>query len=41
MKGLIFLVLGLIILGGCAKKGFDHESYERQNRAAEKSHKSL
>ena len=37
-----FLVITcLFLLGGCASKGFDQGSYDRQNKAAEKSLDSL
>lgn len=31
----------LLLLGGCASKEFDQRSYDRQNKAAEKSIDSL
>jgi len=44
MKNLIKMVLLVVlmsIVSGCASKGFDQESYDRQNKAAEKSQNSL
>jgi hypothetical protein len=39
---ILFLVLAsLVLLGGCASKEFDQRSYDRQNKAAEKSIDSL
>jgi len=41
MKALFFIALTALILTGCASKGFDQRSYDRQNNAAEKSQDSL
>ncbi len=41
MKSILFSILLLSVLGGCAQKGFDQGSYDRQNKAAEKSLESL
>ncbi len=41
MKIAILVVVSTILLAGCASKEFDQESYDRQNKAAEKSLNSL
>jgi len=41
MKVIIFTVAVIIALSGCASKKFDQNSYDRQNRAAEKSINTL
>ena len=41
MKVIILAIITLAIFAGCASKEFDQRSYDRQNRAAEKSLKSL
>jgi uncharacterized protein YxeA len=41
MKTVIFVVLSVIVFAGCASKEFDQKSYDRQNKAAEKSLKTL
>lgn len=41
MKYLLLSFFIALILGGCASKGFDQRSYDRQNKAAEKSLNSL
>ena len=41
MKTLLSTLFIALILGGCASKGFDQRSYDRQNKAAEKSLDSL
>jgi len=41
MRILFLMSLATLILSGCASKGFDQRSYDRQNRAAEKSLNSL
>lgn len=41
MKMIIFAVVTIIALSGCASKGFDQRSYDRQNKAAEKSLDSI
>jgi len=37
MRWTIVLAMVLIIISGCASKEFDQKSYDRQNKAAEKS----
>jgi len=39
-KVIIFMLLGLAVLSGCASK-FDQRSYDRQNNASEKSQNQL
>lgn len=41
MKYLLTSLFIASILSGCASKEFDQRSYDRQNKAAEKSLKSL
>lgn len=41
MKVLLLAALATMILAGCASKEFDERSYDRQNKAAEKSQDSL
>jgi len=41
MKVIVLVIITLAVFAGCASKEFDQKSYERQNRAAEKSLRSL
>lgn len=41
MKIVILSIVTISILAGCAPKEFDQRSYDRQNKAAEKSLDSL
>ncbi|MFC2074255.1 hypothetical protein ACFLR3_03285 [Campylobacterota bacterium] len=41
MKIAVLSVIVISILAGCAQKEFDQRSYDRQNKAAEKSLDSL
>lgn len=41
MKVLFLSTLAALVLAGCASKEFDQRSYDRQNKAAEKSLDSL
>ncbi|MEA3372215.1 MAG: hypothetical protein U9Q62_00865 [Campylobacterota bacterium] len=41
MKIIYFIVALSIFLSGCASKEFDQRSYDRQNKAAEKSLEKL
>jgi len=41
MKIVLFSIVMLSVLSGCAQKEFDQRSYDRQNKAAEKSLDSL
>lgn len=41
MKVLFLSTLTVLVLAGCASKEFDQRSYDRQNKAAEKSLNSL
>jgi len=41
MRILFPVITCLILFGGCASKEFDQRSYDRQNKAAEKSIDSL
>lgn len=41
MKMTFLIFVALTVLGGCASKGFDQRSYDRQNKAAEKSLNAL
>ena len=37
MKIVLLSVISIMIFTGCASKEFDQKSYDRQNKAAEKS----
>ena len=41
MKLIFLMLIAFVMLGGCASKEFDQRSYDRQNKAAEKSQDSL
>jgi len=41
MKIALFSIVMLSLLAGCAQKEFDQRSYDRQNKAAEKSLESM
>lgn len=41
MKIVVISLLTIIALSGCVSKEFDQRSYDRQNKAAEKSLNSL
>ncbi len=41
MKSVIFALLAVAIMAGCASKVFDQDAYDRQNKAAEKNLNTL